>query len=508
VSSGTGRALNSRHRRDSTSSQTRRGVLENFGYVGVASAIGSVLALVATAHVARVLGAQAFGTYNLARAIVDYAFLPVALGVTAVAIREIAGKRDDPATVAGRALTIRLSIGSLSLLAVLACAFLIQDPALRLLVLVLSPMVVSQSFDIGWLFTAYENQRPPAVINTVGRIVYFVLVLFLVRVPGGAWIVAVALVVELSLTTVLQWSFRPGPITAARPSRGTIDGILGHWRRSLPIGAGQLAYRLKTNVDVLLLGVLAPRAQVGVYSAGYRLVLFVNTIATILASVLIPRMSRAGRTAGELSDLVGRTFRLAGVVGLGMAVGGASLAGSAMSLLFGDEYASGGPVLAVLMVGAGFIMVSSTLGGIAIAVDRSRRYAQIMWAGVVLNLAVNLVAIPRFGILGAAWATMTTEAFLGIAIAVVLWKDGVSQIVNALWVGRMAICALVCGLLLQVPVVQDASVLVSGSVFLLAYAALVLATGLAGMSDLRPPVVRHDDGVADADLIGRGTDGD
>jgi O-antigen/teichoic acid export membrane protein len=38
----------------------------------------------------------------------------------------------------------------------------------------------------------------------------------------------------------------------------------------------------------------------------------------------------------------------------------------------------------------------------------------IMGLGVALNVALNLVAIPRYGALGAAWVTVASQTFVGV----------------------------------------------------------------------------------------------
>jgi O-antigen/teichoic acid export membrane protein len=45
---------------------------------------------------------------------------------------------------------------------------------------------------------------------------------------------------------------------------------------------------------------------------------------------------------------------------------------------------------------------------------REKRAVFIMGLGVVLNVALNLIAIPRYGALGAAWVTVASQSFIGV----------------------------------------------------------------------------------------------
>ena len=48
------------------------------------------------------------------------------------------------------------------------------------------------------------------------------------------------------------------------------------------------------------------------------------------------------------------------------------------------------------------------------ATMREKRAVLIMATGVGLNVALNLVAIPQYGALGAAWVTVISQTFVGV----------------------------------------------------------------------------------------------
>ena len=61
-----------------------------------------------------------------------------------------------------------------------------------------------------------------------------------------------------------------------------------------------------------------------------------------------------------------------------------------------------------------FILPNGVLTQAAIAQNIEHLYAVAAGAAALVNIGLNFVLIPRFGGLGAAWATIVTDAFLTV----------------------------------------------------------------------------------------------
>jgi len=98
--------------------------------------------------------------------------------------------------------------------------------------------------------------------------------------------------------------------------------------------------------------------------------------------------------------------------GLGLVLGAASLwlAGPIVALLFGESYAPSVVPLQVLSAGALFVFCTWILHAAAIATNLDRRLLVTTAVGLGSNVTLNLLLIPRWGIAGAAWATVLAEA--------------------------------------------------------------------------------------------------
>ena len=172
-----------------------------------------------------------------------------------------------------------------------------------------------------------------------------------------------------------------------------------------------IALNTYTYIDTVILGIMRTDPETGWYSAAYRIYEGLTYAPAVLAAVLTPTLSHLfvdDRTAHR--RLLGRS--LAAALGLGALLGGvvAWLARPILLTLFGAKYAPGIPPLQILSGGSLFVFSTWILHAAAISTNLDRRLLLTTAVGLTANVALNLVFIPRWGISGAAWATVFAEA--------------------------------------------------------------------------------------------------
>lgn len=118
-----------------------------------------------------------------------------------------------------------------------------------------------------------------------------------------------------------------------------------------------------------------------------------------------------------LHQLSGKLLIAAPALGILLAGGGYFAAPIAVRLLFGASYAEVSAETArCLFLSFAFVVPNAVLTQLAIATNRERCYAWAACYMALLNISLNFALVPAHGILGAAWATITTEAGLGLAL--------------------------------------------------------------------------------------------
>lgn len=186
----------------------------------------------------------------------------------------------------------------------------------------------------------------------------------------------------------------------------------------LPIAATDLAGAGLGFVDVVILGMLAPPAAVGLYFAATRIVQFVAFVHYAASAATAQRFSAAhagGDRAGLARLVRGQaraTFAATALVGLGVLAAGPLLLG-----LFGPEFRESLPVLAILVAGS----VGATLFGpgedLLTMLGGERVCAGITVAMLVLAAALTAALAARFGATGAAVSMSLVALLRGFALA-------------------------------------------------------------------------------------------
>jgi hypothetical protein len=173
-----------------------------------------------------------------------------------------------------------------------------------------------------------------------------------------------------------------------------------------------LAVQVTSTIDAPLLGALDGAAAAGIYGAIYRLPNAWLALLTALIGGALPTFTRAAEQGPEaVLELRRRALRL----GSGAALLMLALAPAgyfSVPLLFGHEYDRGQWPVVVLIVANAVITLSAPLHLLAVVRGDDRRYAEIVGAGAVLNVALNLVLIRRYGIGGAAVATLLAQILI------------------------------------------------------------------------------------------------
>jgi O-antigen/teichoic acid export membrane protein len=191
-------------------------------------------------------------------------------------------------------------------------------------------------------------------------------------------------------------------------------------REALPIWLSGLFLMLYFKADTVLLRVLAGEAELGAYSAAYKVFEGSMLLPAIVVAVAFPLLARAHQDRQRQRRWEISTALL--LLGLGLPVGLVLHAARTgiVAALFGPAFVPAIPSLGVLAWGVPITYLNCGLTHFLIARDLGRATLVLAASMLVVNVAINLVAIPRWGGPGAAWATVFTEATLAICCLLTL----------------------------------------------------------------------------------------
>ena len=252
-------------------------------------------------------------------------------------------------------------------------------------------------------------------------------------------------------------------IEAAMYLQATVRRLRLHWERpapaamralvvsAAPIACNTLFVLLYFRANVLLLTAYAGTEAAGQFGAAFTFLQVLQVASGSLAAVLLPHfVQREADGAGALRTRIDTATRvlLAAVVPAAATL--ALLAPEIVQVVYSSRYAGAAPVLAVLSWAAVFMFMGSLHGSLLIALDRERVLFWLSLAAAVVSVTANLLLIGRFGVIGAGWVTVATEALVGLTcLILVRRRTGAPRLSSVAW--PAAVAAAVAALVVAPP---------------------------------------------------------
>lgn len=177
------------------------------------------------------------------------------------------------------------------------------------------------------------------------------------------------------------------------------------------------------RADVLILGGVAPSKTVGAYFAAVQLgsvAAYGLAAANTIMAPLIAEHYAAGDTAG-LQRLTRRAALMTFAITMGIVLP-ASVLGRVLLGLFGKGFEAAYVPLLIVLAGQ---CVNALCGpvGYLLTMTRFEHRAPVIFGGAAcLNVALNLLLAPRYGMFGAAIATAVSTATWNLAALAYVWK--------------------------------------------------------------------------------------
>lgn len=204
---------------------------------------------------------------------------------------------------------------------------------------------------------------------------------------------------------------------------GTFRTVL---KQTYPYALLVLLMTFYYRTDTVMLERMLPDGalQAGIYAQGFRFFEAFNMLGFLLAGLLLPLFSKAlapnGSFAGvdaeeRVAALAGTATRLVIAGTVVVAVIGSFYAEPLMRLRYSDHVAESAPAFALMIWSFVAVCITYVFGTLLTASGELGLLNRMAAAGMVLNIGLNLWLIPRYQVLGAAWAGLITQGLTALA---------------------------------------------------------------------------------------------
>jgi O-antigen/teichoic acid export membrane protein len=224
-----------------------------------------------------------------------------------------------------------------------------------------------------------------------------------------------------------MWRVRLRPTTAT-PSQESLDAAAEQLRlpRVMTLGFSNLLNLIFMNADILLLGALANTHEVGRYSAACKPLYVIFMGFWLLTDVLYPHIAAIKESHAARRSL----FRWLAIVALASSAFAGILgwlAPQILTIIYGSTMGADG-LFRILLIAMPLDFCFSLLWTVLVSRGFDRLTLYTLAVGAAVNVALNLIFIPRFQATAAAWITAASYALvLLIAFVFVLRNDVLSR---------------------------------------------------------------------------------
>jgi len=378
-------------------------------------ALNLIPGVVVTLLLTRELGNDGFGEWSTALATVQIAAQVGDFGFEQVAVRRAAGDREREHEWIGALLTLRLAI---TVPVTLGCALvelLIADSARMGAagVLLSGTLLIAPFSATRATFQLRIRNDLSVLVMTVNSVLWTAAVVALALGDGGMVAFAAAFLAAALISTLL------GVWLALRMSRPRLRRSTRLWRElariGVPVGIAGLLVTAYVKLDQILLFALAGARDAGLYGAVYRILDQAQFVPIALMTTLFPIIASAWPAdrarVRRLSQLIADYLTMVSLPMLGFTIVASE---PVVLLLFGEDFSDAAKALPILMGAFVAICFGYLAGNLVVVLELQRLFLRNAAIALVFNVALNLVLIPPYGFVAAAWVTLATSVLVSM----------------------------------------------------------------------------------------------
>jgi len=413
-------------------SSTLRRLIINTGWLFMLRMLRLVFAFFVGVWLARYLGPQRFGTLSYALAFVGL-FAPVAhLGLSGPVVREIVNDPGRKEEILGTTFLLRFSGGIFCFAAAAVAIMIIRpgDTLSRNLVTIIAFGLVFAAFEsIDIWFQSQVQVKYAVYAKSAGLVlanlakIYFIIAA--ASLVAFAW-VSVLEIVAAAVGLLIVYRHRGYFISAWRFSLRRARSLLGI---SWPMILSGTLWMVYLRIDQVMLREMVSEEAVGIYSTAVRISEVWYFLPVIVSTSLFPELVKSKQVGeGVYRSAYQKVYDFLAWTSMPVVLALTFLAGPVIRLLYGDAFAAGGIILAILIWSSPFAFMRELYGKWLVSEELTKFFMLAHGSGAVINILLNLYLIPRFAGTGAAIATLVSYTVGGYLICFVHPKTRIAGI--------------------------------------------------------------------------------
>lgn len=392
-------------------------IVKNATWIIVCRIIQAVLSVLVTMFSARYLGPSGYGLINYAASIVAFVAPIMHLGLSSTLVQEVVNAPEKEGETMGTALTMSFTSSFFCILGVVAFT-LVANPGEKdtLIVCALySVLLIFQSIDLlQYWFQAKLKSKYTSIIMLVAYAVTSIYKIVLLITGKSIYWFALAQAIDYLVIAVgLMLIYNKVGTEKLSFSWAAVKSLFDKSKYYI---LSNLMITVFAQTDRIMLKIMCGDEATGFYSAAVTCATMASFVFAAIIDSFRPSIfeKKKDATKEEYEKSVAGLYSIIIYLSLAQCVAITLFAPWIIQILYGAEYAPTVSALQLTVWYTTFSYVGSARNVWILAEGQQKHLWVLNLAGAVMNVALNFIFIPIWGILGAAFASLVTQIFTNV----------------------------------------------------------------------------------------------
>ncbi|MDD3975607.1 MAG: flippase [Candidatus ainarchaeum sp.] len=412
--------------------EDKKTIAKNIGWLTFSKIFVYLLSIVTITLIPRYLGVTGYGQLNFALSFVGIFSIIANIGLGVLIFRDVSKNKKLLNLYFNNFFYLKLiCIFLFGIIVYLVSLFLNKPFIVKALIIVFIFFNMIQSFSgyFGNFLNAFEKMKYESIREIILKLGIVIGLLFVIYLNKGVLGVSLSYVLGsiLGLIFILYNFVKFFKNRIKFKPKLDVNFIKEKSKIFWPFALSGLFGLIYFNFDRFMISLFINDYQVGLYSIGYSFYGFMIGVIAIFSTTFFPQLSIATKSKKQFKDIFNKFTKVVLTLAVPLCFGSIFLSKEIILLVFGKDFVLGNIAFKLIMLFFLFNAINQIFNNSLNVYDYQRYQFKMVLIASIVNVLLNFIAIPLFGIIGAGITTIISEVIIFIGVYYKFRKDILKQ---------------------------------------------------------------------------------
>jgi O-antigen/teichoic acid export membrane protein len=388
--------------------------------------ISVILSLFSVSLLTRYLGAAGYGDFTLVFTYLSFFALIADLGFNVTLVREFSRQKNISVSVKTTFLNVKLVLVFLSaVVTLIALKFFPYSNFLKTAIIIGTVVtIIGNMISYGTSILQSKLRLDlVALIDVITKIVTVIAVVYFIYIKSSFYyIIGAILIGNIAGLSVTICYIRDYLVLKCQIDRKLLQSL---FKLAIPLGITSVLSLFYFKIDTLLLSVLKTPTDVGIYGLAYNILENILMLWGLIMASVFPLLSKfhGQNDIVNYKNLVRKTLIILVIMSAMIIIFGNLFDFLIMRILGGSKFFASMQPFKILLWSVPFFFLNNVFYNVIVSFGKTKHLISPLIFAVIVNLALNLYAIPKYGYIGSSVTTVITEIGVSVFYLVVFIRS-------------------------------------------------------------------------------------